>query len=286
MWTGPVNGQTTRKQPWVVANRQQWANDLVVAQHTESLFAFGEPALFTIMWRPQDHEAGLVDRCPVCSSSRSAAVFQQPERKKCPACYGTTFEGGIRTQLIRPALFSDRNTETADTQRGTMTFDTLQIETTPDFLFRKGDYIFRGDGTRYQGEEKGEAIIRHGFSLPVPQDSFRGSIPAARLEDPTSLAYLIPPVDPADLMDLLATTAPQVVSGTPEVPGTTISKIFYYEDSSNWLVPHNMGRRYPTVTVTDAEGDNIVLADIEFIDDSTLRVHWPEPYSGRVQVRI
>ncbi len=190
-----INGGSTRKQPWLLRSQEKWANDLVVASHMEALYTYGEPCIFTLMWRAQDHDDGLVELCSQCMG-RSALAFQQSERSKCPNCYGTTFEGGIKRQVIRPALFNDRNVEMTDTNKGTVSIDTLMVETTPDFAFRKGDFIFRYSGERYQGEEKGEGVVRTGYGNPDPEDSFRGTIPSVRLEDLTSIAHTIPPFLP------------------------------------------------------------------------------------------
>lgn len=203
-----INGESSRKQPWYLRPKEHWASEQVVAQHMEALWMYGEPCLFTMMWRAQDHEEGLVELCSQCMG-RSSVAFKQPERKKCPNCYGTTFEGGIKSQIIRPTLFNDRNSEMTDSIRGTVTIDTLMVETTPDFSFRKGDFIFRADGSRFQGEEKGEGIVRTGFGNPDPDDSFRGTIPSVRLEDPTSIAYTIPP-STADVRTLLSQPLGQI----------------------------------------------------------------------------
>lgn len=188
-------GKEVRSQPYRIPRTQQWASDWVTNNHMEALWLYGEPCLFTLMWRAIDYEAGLVGRCSYCYvDDRGAKAFDQPPSKKgCLYCYGTTFEGGFRAQVIRPTLFSDRNTDTSDTPEGTTVRDSLQVETTPDFAFLRGDYIFRADGSRYQGEEKGEGIIRTGYGLPEMQNSFRGTIPVSRLEDPTSVAFIIPP---------------------------------------------------------------------------------------------
>ncbi len=198
-----ANGRESRKYPWLVAQEQPWASDQVVAQHVEALWLVGEAAMFIMMWRPQDHEAGLVPLCPSCSSDRSARAFNQPERKKCPICYGTTFLGGIRQVLLRPAIFNDRNIELVDGVRGTNYSDTIMIETTPDFIFHKGDYIFRGDGARFQAEEKGEGVLRTGFHHADTKESFRGTIPSARMEDPTAVAFILPP-SPAEVREILS----------------------------------------------------------------------------------
>lgn len=201
-------------QPIRTGPGQPWASDLVESSHAEALYAFGEYVIFTLMWRPKDFEMGLVGRCQTCfvgAASRQAAAFQQPTKRECPDCYGTTYEGGFRAQIIRPAILADRNQEVSEENRGVVVTDTIQMETTSDFRLHKGDYVFRGDNTRFQTEEKNEAVVRTGFGAPLTSDSSAGTTTAHR-EETTSVAFLIPPVNPQVLLALIG------VRGGPVVP--------------------------------------------------------------------
>lgn len=206
----------TRKedQPYRANTDMQWAGNLIQAQHEEALYAYGELVIITLMWRPIDFEQGLVQSCPVCfagPTARQAAAFRQPTRKECPNCFGTTYEGGYRAQIIRPAIMADRNSEMTDVERGTVTIDTLAFETTADFTMHKGDYLFRYDNTRFQCEEKREAIVRDGFGPPISIESFAGS-GTAHMEEQTSVAYLIPPLDPVAIRITLGIPGPFTVA--------------------------------------------------------------------------
>lgn len=200
-------------QPYREAGVQDWANNLLLASHEEALYAFGEYVLFTMLWRAQDYQDGLVDLCTECAVSRQALAFNQPERKKCDICYGTTFanpgEGGFRAQIIRPVLWGDSKQELGEEKQGQVYTDTINIETTSDFILRKGDFAFRGDGLRYQVEEKDHAVLRTGFDLAPDKDSFQGSA-TVHLEEQTAVCYIVPPTDAADLVTLL-----DVASGKP-----------------------------------------------------------------------
>lgn len=192
-----------RKQPYWTPITQGWASNILESSHVDALYMFGEWALFTMFWRVQDETAGLVGRCPSCyAGSREAQAFGQPERKKCPDCYGTSFEGGFRAQIVRPALFADRNIETTDTEHGTVISDAIHVETTGDFAMKAGDLVVRYDGTRFKVEEKDESILRTGFSPPV-EVSYSGNIPLAHLDDPTSPSFLVPPTSASALRALL-----------------------------------------------------------------------------------
>lgn len=209
-----VHPSRKEDQPYRANTDMQWAGNLVQAQHEEALYAFGELAIFTMMWRPIDFENGLVGHCTVCydgPSARQAAAFKQPTRKECPDCFGTTYEGGYRAQIIRPTIIADRTAEMTDVPRGTVTIDTLSFETTSDFVLHKGDYLFRFDNTRFQCEEKAEAVIRDGFGPPVSDESFAGPS-TAHLEDQTSVAYLIPPLDPVAIQTVLGIPGPFTVA--------------------------------------------------------------------------
>lgn len=279
-------GSLSRKQPYVVPGKQQWTSDWVVAQHMEALYAVGENCLFTLMWRALDVANGLVEYCSNCfENDRAAKAFGQPPSKKdCPVCYGTGFEGGFRAQIIRPAIWSDRNSEVVDDRSGTTTMDSLQVETTPDFVFRKGDFIFRGDGSRYQAEEKSEGVVRTGFGVPDSLDSFKGTIPVARLEDPTSVAFLIPPTT-TELVDLLHSSLPGDLSGTPGIPTTPQAQTFEFPvPTSVWQCQHRLGTRDVDVTCYDLDG-NLMIGAVDPVSTSLCTISWYRPTAGRAILR-
>ena len=208
-----VHPSRKASQPYRAQTHQPWGSDIIEASHEEALYTFGELCLFTLMWRPADFDAGLVGHCPVCyagSQSRQAAAFGQATKRECLSCYGTTYEGGFRAQIIRPALLADRNHETNDDARGVTTVDSVMMETTGDFILRKGDYLFRYDNTRWQAEEKKEAVVRPGFGPPQAADSFSGTTSLHR-EEETTVAFRIPPVTPQILQTLLGTVGGFVV---------------------------------------------------------------------------
>lgn len=208
-----VNPARKPSQPYRTSGYQQWAAHLVESQHEEALYLVGELALFTLMWRPADFEAGRVGRCSECfggAKSRQAAAFEQPLKRECTKCFGTTFEGGFRAQIVRPTLFADRNSEMRDEARGTVVSDTIRIETTGDFTLHKDDYVFRADNTRFQAEEKTEDVMRPGFGNPSGADSLAGTS-TLHMEETTSVAFRIPPTTPQGLRALLGGYGPFLV---------------------------------------------------------------------------
>lgn len=166
------------------------------ARHEEALFSFGEYAMFVLMWRIEDHERGLVDRCPACYTSygRMAEAYGQPAENRCPECFGTTFEGGYRAKIVRPTLWDDNEPAHRQVDRGERVVAATSIQTTPDFRIRSGDYALRGDGTRWMLRQMGSHSLATGFRMPLPErDLVAYNVVQGNLEDPSSVAYMIPP---------------------------------------------------------------------------------------------
>lgn len=183
-------------QPFHLAPQEPWARNQVADSHNEALYAFGEYAYFVLMWTPKDYDDGLVDHCPRCFvTDRFAQAYQQAGEERCPECYGSTFEGGYRARIVRPALFTDRVPDTNESPRGFLYTDQVTVETTSDFTFHHGDYVLRYDGARFQCEEASQIVVRTGFEHADPAKSIGGVIAGARLEDKNAVAYVIPPDD-------------------------------------------------------------------------------------------
>lgn len=193
---------TRRRQDWEIGNERQ--------RHQQALYLAGEPTLFVLLWKVEDFEAGYVQRCARCFSDpnsvngRLAAVYEQPITFTCPQCYGTTFQGGVRARIIRPAIFTDTDEDERKSPRGAVHPESLTVETTNDFRSRTGDYVFRKNGSRWQLGTPRRIMVRTGYEHPNQTDTSIGyaQIPASR-EDEASVAYLIDP-SPSDLSTQLA----------------------------------------------------------------------------------
>jgi hypothetical protein len=63
-------------------------------RHDGALFQWGEYAIFVLMWSVDDFEQGRVGRCPACYTAYGliAEAYDQPARRNCPECFGTTFK--------------------------------------------------------------------------------------------------------------------------------------------------------------------------------------------------
>lgn len=203
-------------QPYYVRATQRWAVDQQRQHHLQALYTLGEWTMFCLMWHLDDFERGLVKGCPECfQGNRYAQAYKQPERNKCPNCYGTTFEGGFRAIIVRPAIFGDSDENQQYQQRGVIASDQLDMESTPDFRVRTGDYCFRSTGHRFYLRVPNRVTLRTGFSTPYQRSMAVGYNHArASLEDHTSVSYMIPPVE-EDLVTILNVTAPEPLSFSP-----------------------------------------------------------------------
>jgi hypothetical protein len=206
----PVQPVTT--QPYWLREPQNWAVEQERMRHAQAIFALGEWAMFFLMWQVLDYEAGLVGRCTVCYPSgnalakASADVYNQPTRNKCPSCFGTTFEGGYRARIIRPVIFGDTDEDERVNKRGTTHPDDVAVETTWDFRVFAGDFVVRPDNSRWQLSAPTRVTLRSGFEYP---DQKRTSLTynniRAMYEEPTTVAYTLPPTDRAAIGPILNT---------------------------------------------------------------------------------
>ena len=197
------------KSVYYLPDLQRYVVDQESMRHNEALFTFGEYSMFVLMWRIVDFAAGLVTRCHVCyARGRTSDAYGQSDKEKCLNCYGTTFEGGIRAQITRPAIWVDNDEDTIVTDaRGQMTHSADRlVQTTSDFTMHTNDYVFRYDGTRWQiGVPTGNRV-HTGFGPIGSEASLIGfNINGVNKEDESSVAYLIPP-DQASLMEMLTVT--------------------------------------------------------------------------------
>jgi hypothetical protein len=182
--------------PYYIREPQGWAIEQERRRHNEALWYVGENTMFVLMWHLEDFLANLVGRCPTCyeSQGRIASVYGQADEYKCPDCFGTTFEGGYKALIVRPAIFSDSDETETLHSRGLVKPEDLTIESTPDFRIRTGDYCFRVNGDRYYMRVPERITLRTGFGHATQTDTAIGYNHAnAAVEDPDSVAYMIPP---------------------------------------------------------------------------------------------
>jgi hypothetical protein len=210
----PVRGA---EQPYRLPVRQDFAVATERQRNAQALYLVGEWCFFALMWHLEDFQAGLVVRCITCyGTSPVAAAYGQGRQNSCPDCYGTTFEGGYKALIIRPAVFSDTDEGETRTRRGVARGGDITVESTPDFRVRSGDYVFRPSGERYYLRIPDRVTARTGFGPPYQSSTAIGYNHArASDEDPSSPAYLIPP-PAARLPQIL--TAPLTATGFDGTP--------------------------------------------------------------------
>lgn len=232
---------------------QTWAVDQVRQRHNEALLTWGEYCVFVLLWRAEDYDSGLVGRCPICwgrdaTEGRMAEAFKQPVRKDCIECLGTTFEGGFKAKIVRPALWNLSAEADRDAQRGQVSTRTGQVESTEDFRLRVGDFIIRADNSRWQVQNFSPFYLSTGFQTTTRQRNIIGfNMGQVTEEDPSSVAFLIPPIGKAatDLLDVDRERFPEkfaeriaeleVYRGASLLePGKADNKIVTWEDMSAW----------------------------------------------------
>jgi hypothetical protein len=179
--------------------------------------------MFALMWHIEDFEDGLVIRCSRCWPTTSsldplviaevarantiASVYKQPLQNHCPDCYGTTFEGGYKALIIRPGIFTDTDESETDTARGVVHANDVDIESTPDFMVRTGDFVFRANGDRYYIRAPQKITLRTGLGAPLQSKAAIAYNQAhCSVEDEASVAYDIGP-DETTLLSILSTAS-------------------------------------------------------------------------------
>ena len=174
---------------------QPFAEQHVQASHLDALFRFGEFVAFILKWSATDFERGLVERCPACvQGDRVSAAYDSARVPDCPECLGTSYAGGWRAWIVRPAILADRDPETTkDRRAGEIERETINLQTTSDFYTRPGDLMVRSSGHRYRLGQMDTEVIRSGFNQPRQRDITGGKIGRATLEsDSVSIEKAIP----------------------------------------------------------------------------------------------
>lgn len=198
-------------------------------RHDQALNTYGEYAMFVLRWTIRDHKAGLVERCSECylAHGKIAETYEQPSRRDCPSCYGTTFEGGIRAKIIRTSLWDANEEDYQDARRGESILQTASVQSTSDFRMRTGDYIFRADGSRWQMRTVSTNALRTGFLEPEHRTEVGYNYGLVQREDEDTVAYLIPPAtaDLIDILDVSSLRTPPDFSAHEEINGSLESVV-------------------------------------------------------------
>lgn len=188
--------------PYYVRDPQGWAIQQERQSHNQALYTLGEYCIFILMWHLQDYQKGYVARCKRCNASGkllddAAAVYGQASTAQCPDCFGTTFEGGWKAMIVRPAIITDTDQTEKTTDHGVTYPSDLSVESTVDFRIRDGDYMLRFNGDRYYLRAPRRNTLRTGFFSPTQSGmAIDYNQARASLEDrKASVAYQIGPDD-------------------------------------------------------------------------------------------
>jgi hypothetical protein len=203
------------KNPWA-APRQQWVVDQLVEAHDEALYRDGEYTIFVMLWQAVDEQAGLVARCKRCfgdpkafrgtsQAQAIAATYKQANLARCPDCYGTSFEGGWKAMLVRPATWKFSEDDTNPKPHGVVNNARADVQSTHDFELADGDWGIRADLSRWRITGSSTSRLSTGFGYPDNDGSTWGYTYTAQKEDAASVAFTVPPTDPAVITQLLAT---------------------------------------------------------------------------------
>lgn len=224
------------KRGFHLPGRQPYARATERRSHEEAIFAFGEYALFVLLWNIEDFDAGRVTRCSRCqglagdSTEASAIVFETfkaTAEDLCPNCLGTTFEGGWKAKIVRPSLWDYREEIWSKTAKGMVLNLSGSVQTTADFLLRDGDVILRGDGTRYRAKSGTPARIHDGFGLPSRADSNLGYTYAQVNRDEKTTTMIEPTTrtELNALLDRVGEHWPTDTSGVDQIRGPILPEM-------------------------------------------------------------
>ncbi len=198
-----------------------WAVARQRLDHVQALWQYGELCCFALAWHVEDFKGGLVQRCwrcwqgeddaPALESAEHliASAYGQGNQYLCPVCYNTTFalpEGtsplpGLRALIVRPAIWTEFDRGQSWQARGVYDAASVNVESTPDFRVRSGDWALRADGTRFYLRVPRRVTLRTGFASPWQASAaITYNLAQASLEDQQSAAYLVPVPDGASAL--------------------------------------------------------------------------------------
>lgn len=204
-------------------NQHPYALAQEVQRHDDAVHWYGEMTAFILWWHIHDFEANLVARCSVCYTPLGdiTEVYRQVPKQKCAGCYGTTFEGGYRAIIYRPAIWDTTRTDSRTEKRGDIVKATGTIQMASGFIARAGDTAVRSDGTHWQLSQAQGPELSTGFGPRGGLDSVIRSKANVQLEDADAVSHLVTidtsALDLAGWQPWVSPTHPSDVLNGPEL---------------------------------------------------------------------
>lgn len=192
----PVN--TATRQPWT-QDVKAWEIYNERLRANEAFWRFGELAALVSMWSLKDFQAGLVEPCPTCNfgDDTISSVYQQPSYSKCPTCFGVKYagpHGGVKSLMIKPTLWTWGEENTLWDRRGQVERQEGNVTTPGTSFMQVRDFIFRGDGYRFQVLSWSGSHLASGFETQAhTSNALTYQYQVAREDPASSQAYIIPP---------------------------------------------------------------------------------------------
>lgn len=191
-----------RAWPWT-SELEPWAIQSLRKDHEQALYQRGEPTILVLMWQLRDFRAGLVGRCQSCAADQTVAdptiftdTYKQPARAYCPDCFGTTFEGGWKAQVLRPALWDTEEVEVQENTRGVVERLHATMQIPSGVALTNGDYAIRLDNTRWQCGQPTSTVMHLGYGYNGGPDGNTigyAAISMQRVDADGDPAMLLPP---------------------------------------------------------------------------------------------
>jgi len=155
----------------VIRLPQPYANNHVSMQNIEALQTIGEQIIYLSMFHV-NIDGDNQPRCTDCYDED----YNQQDQFKCPTCFGTTYEGGVKAACRVWAVVGDAQNIEDFSQKGVFNKErvTAQVEITP--ITMSNDYIVRVNkwsntnvplelGDRYIIEDVSVRSVRTGARL-------------------------------------------------------------------------------------------------------------------------
>lgn len=270
----------------------------------DSLMYHGEEVVVLQMYHINQDE-GTATRCPVCFDD----IYKSSDQL-CNLCYGTTFQGGVKTAARVWAMFSDHVVEETFRQRGVWAADQREIQVEAFPLLTEHDYVVRvrkwsanhvpleiegyyeimqvtrdsmRTGNRF-GQYTWDIIGQKANVTELQKNSVITGFPVLNQDFPEAVqtgTTVAPPVVQPDTKVVYypLPTTPSAEGGLYSAQGFTYIQS---TPSDVWTFENPLGR-YPA-GITVYIGEEVVQAEIDTPDVNTIVVSFSEPQTGRVEV--